>query len=68
MKHARRTSMQQHRARYDAERRTEENQKPDEKENEYYREDYIQFIDQLMRHMEMDKLQEMLDRAMELTT
>lgn len=67
MKHARRTSMQQHHARYDAERQTQENQ-PDEKENEYYRADYIQFIDRLMQRMEMDKLQQMLDRAMELTT
>lgn len=67
MKHARRTSMQQHHARYDEMRQTQENQ-PDEKENEYYRADYIQFIDQLMQRMEMDKLQQMLDRAMELTT
>lgn len=66
MKHARRTSMQQHHARYDAERQTQEQPTPDEKE--YYRADYIQFIDRLMQRMEMDKLQQMLDRAMELTT
>lgn len=66
MKHARRTSMQQHHARHDAARQTQKEPTPDEKE--YYRNEYIQFIDRLMQKMEMDKLQEMLDRAMELTT